>query len=162
MILSSRELERLFNKIKISPSCWVWMGATKNSDKNRSGGGKYGVLTIKYKNYQAHRIIYVLFKGEILKGLEIDHLCRNTLCVNPEHLEAVTHSENMKRGTAHYRVVEINTKKTHCPKGHEYNKENTYRPKGSLNERHCRECNRIKSREYQSRLRKAIQNAERE
>ncbi len=76
--------------------CWVWTGATYPRTT-----GSYGQMRVGRtpgKLIQAHRVSYKLYKGEIPKGLEIDHLCRNKLCVNPEHLEAVTHYENMKRG----------------------------------------------------------------
>lgn len=80
---------------------------------------------------------------EYENGLTIDHLCRNPLCVNPDHLEPVTNSENVRRAAAagayegngaHHRA------KTHCPKGHPYSGENLYRtPSGK---RKCRECER--------------------
>lgn len=151
MILQPKELERLFQKIKFKSSCWIWTGATKTGRKNRKNNKRYGVLTIRNKHMQAHVLTYKCFKGEIPAGLEIDHLCKNTLCVNPEHLEAVTHSENMKRSNSHWKIVQINKSKKHCPQGHKYNKENTYIHEG---QRHCRICLRNRSRVYSEKKRR--------
>ena len=85
--------ERLKNYI-LNPvtKCWDWRG--KITNKNRP----YGRLMVNGKMIMAHRASYLLFKGRIDKGLEIDHLCKNTRCINPEHLEAVSHSVNIYRG----------------------------------------------------------------
>jgi len=80
--------EDFLNKIYKTEFCWIWLG-TKQL-KTLKGYGLCG-------NKLAHRMSYELFKGRIPDWLEIDHLCRNKCCVNPEHLEAVTHSENLKR-----------------------------------------------------------------
>lgn len=92
----------------------------------------------------AHRFSYIIHKGEIPPKLVIDHLCRNTLCVNPDHLEAVTHKENLLRGIG---PTSINAKKTHCIHGHEYTPQNTdYKPNGT---RRCKTCHlRISNQWY--------------
>jgi hypothetical protein len=81
--------------------CFVWLG-------NVSGRG-YGIFGEgtgeSYRKIYAHRRAYEASKGEIPEGLEIDHLCRVHACVNPEHLEAVTHAENVRRGYAARRAV---------------------------------------------------------
>jgi hypothetical protein len=82
-----------------------------------------------------HRVSYEAFKGPIPDGLTIDHLCRNRACVNPEHLEPVTMRVNCLRGES---PAAVHARKTHCPKGHEYSAENTYRHKG--NHRMCKLC----------------------
>lgn len=70
--------------------CWNWQRSL--------GTGGYGVSCLNSKRIYAHRLSYRAFKGEIPKGLCIDHLCRNRKCVNPDHLEAVTQKVNINRG----------------------------------------------------------------
>lgn len=95
----------------------------------------------------AHRAMYETSNGEIPDGLVIDHLCRVRRCINPSHLEVVTHKENILRGTG---AGARNAKKTHCPKGHAYSEDNIYWSKAANNriQRHCRTCNlaRFKAR----------------
>src|SRR5438128_10930831 len=91
--------------------CWKWLGS-----RDHRGYGSY--YTGDYLHHPrrgvewAHRFSYNHFKGNIEQGLELDHLCRNTWCVNPLHLEAVTKAVNLGRGT------HINREKTHCKWGH--------------------------------------------
>lgn len=73
-----------------STPCWVWLRATN--------GIGYGIDSIKGKNVTAHAKSYELKYGQVPEGLELDHLCRIKLCINPDHLEAVTHAENIRRG----------------------------------------------------------------
>lgn len=77
-----------------SGGCWIWMGARTPAGYGSVGTGKRSGVSIVY----AHRFAYELVKGQIPDGLVIDHLCRVPPCVNPEHLEAVTHRENVRRG----------------------------------------------------------------
>src|SRR5450755_3951408 len=74
--------ERFWARVdKQTDGCWVWTGALRTG---------YGTLSVSGKNVPAHRFSYELLVGIIPDGLQIDHLCRNRACVNPEHLEPVT------------------------------------------------------------------------
>ena len=118
---------RFETKIERTDTCWLWMGAT-----NSKG---YGCWAVDGVSQLAHRVAYELMVRQIPEGLTIDHLCRNKLCVNPAHLEAVTLRENIARAYEQ-------DKPSHCPQGHEYSPENTYlnpRPSGRVN-RICRKC----------------------
>lgn len=110
--------------------CWIWTGAIQSAG--------YGHLAVKGKTVLSHRFAYELLAGPIPEDEESDHLCRNHACVNPGHIELVTHQENCQRGD-HRRIVQHQRAKTHCPYGHPYNLLNTYfRPDGR---RSCRICN---------------------
>jgi HNH endonuclease len=82
------EQARFWTKVDKTDKCWNWKGCLRNG---------YGLVKMKGKMRQASRVAFELVKGEIPDGLEIDHICQNTLCVNPDHLEAVTHRENVRR-----------------------------------------------------------------
>lgn len=76
--------------VNIDTGCWEWQ-----REKNNKG---YGRLRINGKKVSSHRHYYELHAGPIPDGLELDHKCRNRGCCNPEHLEIVTHKENVRRG----------------------------------------------------------------
>lgn len=118
--------------------CHVWIG--------RLNSGGYGEISVNNRNRRAHVVAYTLTRGEVPDGLELDHLCRNRRCCNPDHLEAVTHRENMLRGLG---VGSENARKTHCAKGHEFSPRNTYWRKGGG--RGCRLCGAAASRAYLAR-----------
>lgn len=90
-------------------SCWMWTGSSSKPTPTAAEYGKYTSRGV------AHRVAYELLVGVIPDGLELDHLCCNTLCVNPAHLEPVTRAENMRR-----RMERM----THCKRGHELVPEN--------------------------------------
>jgi len=81
---------RLKSRITIDPDSGCW-------EFNGCNAGGYGQLSIQGVFFYAHRLAYELFIGPIPTGRELDHLCRNRCCCNPEHLEAVTHQQNMAR-----------------------------------------------------------------
>lgn len=103
---------------------------------DRYGYGNFWLCGFRHK---AHRAAWLLLRGPIPDGLELDHLCRNPACVNPDHLEPVTHLVNMRRGLS----GAANKAKTHCPQGHEYTEENI---KWYQGRRYCRECHRTDNR----------------
>jgi len=109
--------------------CLVFEGA--------DNGDGYGVIGNNGGTRYVHRIIYQEFVGKIPEGMQVDHTCRVRLCVNHNHLEAVTAAENTRRMFA--AVGHHNKKKTHCKRGHEYSKENT-RVNGE-GSRVCIKCN---------------------
>lgn len=153
-----KEIKRFMEKVQVLPNdCWLWTGAKKAGRKRKGISPLYGAFGLNNKTVNAHVASYLFFKGNIKQGLEIDHLCRNTLCVNPNHLEAVTHSINCKRGLGgEHRKEECKTI-THCPKGHEYNLLNTYINKHT-GYRSCLKC--IKENTKQRRAKQAISRAE--
>lgn len=130
------DLDRLMAKVQPVPwsGCWLWTGYIDQLD--------YGQFAFGGKVKKAHRVSYELHRGPIPLGLEIDHLCRVRCCVNPDHLEAVTRSENIRRGTGpdllrvsrRARAATV----THCPQGHPYDEANTKWI--SQYKRACRAC----------------------
>jgi hypothetical protein len=148
--------ERFWAKVnkKETNECWEWTGA-----RNSKG---YGSLSINAVRWVAHRYSYTISKGEIPKGLIIMHSCDNTKCVNPNHLSAGTHSDNMLDCTSKGRHYEQN--RTHCPRGHEYTPENTLmkkqtRVKSPGMYRSCRQCHRAYQKTYKHKRTKAYKDS---
>ena len=138
--------ERFLRLVEKTDTCWLWLGSKIQSTPTADFYGRCKMPGTK-KTTGAHRVAYTLWKGQIPEGLTIDHMCRNTLCVNPAHLRAVTHRVNI---LASDNPPAKNARKTHCPKGHEYDEENTRFFRGY---RYCRTCQNNYSREYQRRRR---------
>ncbi len=121
--------------------CWLWMGALEQRE--------YGIFWVNCKRVSAHRFSYQTSKGPIPEGLELDHLCRVHCCVNPDHLEAVTHQENVRRGTAGEWFGLRQKAKTHCPQGHPYDGHNLVVT--IHGERTCRSCHNSRVKEASRR-----------
>jgi hypothetical protein len=119
--------QRFWAKVEKTDDCWLWRGSCRNG---------YGSIWVDGRLRSAHRVSYQERHGPIPEGLELDHTCRNKSCVNPDHLEPVTHQENMLRGPRERYGVQQN--KTHCRNGHELTPENTYLWLGRR--RNCRTC----------------------
>ncbi len=132
-------LSKFLLKIEKTETCWIW-----KTNINEKG---YGRCWYNGSTRQAHRVIYELIRGKIPDNLELDHLCRNHACVNPEHLEPVSHHENVLRGN----VGLLRKSQICCHKGHPLSGDNLYVYK---NMRHCRECTRFNKKQF--RLRKKL------
>lgn len=134
---TSPVFDRLVPKIEVGSEpgcCWEWTAA-------RSRG--YGLLRTKGRTTLAHRLVYEEVVGPIPEGLQIDHLCRNRSCVNPDHLELVSQAENLARGIS---PPALNAHKAMCPKGHPYDEVNTATIPSRPGWRYCRACNRLNQR----------------
>lgn len=137
---------RFWAKVKKSPTCWWWTGAVSDTGYGSfNAGGTY---------LGAHRYAYKTAVGDPGE-LHLDHLCRNRLCVNPEHLEPVTVKENAMRGWG--RGLN-NSAKMFCPHGHPYDDENTYHHTKIVNGnprrwRRCKTCHRRVMAEVKQRKR---------
>lgn len=105
--------------IKQSNGCWIWIRGCTFKGYPCVWNGK--IMD------EAHRVIYEQTKGKISEGYDLHHICENKKCVNPDHLEQVLHSRHKAKH-----------KKTHCKRGHELTKENTYL--GSDGYRRCKIC----------------------
>lgn len=139
--------ERFIDKIcfEALTGCWIWTGSKTRS--NEFGYGQFWDSS-KGKTVLAHRFSYESIKGAIPVGLDVDHLCRNRACCNPDHLEPVCRGENMMR-SPHFKDREV------CPKGHVMTPENIVKNnRGAYKQyRSCRECRLIYGRWYQKNRR---------
>lgn len=120
--------------------CWLWLG-------QKQGG--YGRTSYRGRLWMVHRITYTEIRGEIPSGMQIDHLCMRTSCCNPDHLEVVTQSQNIRRGYATNVTISRQRAKTHCPADHAYSETNTYVWGNGY--RQCRQCKREADRRWRAR-----------
>lgn len=129
--------QRFWLYVDKTDACWLWTGGVHS----RKAKNPYGIFSSNGQadgQMLAHRFAYELLVGPIPPGAEIDHLCRQTLCVRPDHLQPVTHIDNVMRGespSARHRA------KTACPQGHPYD---SFGRGGFL--RFCRQCRNANAR----------------
>lgn len=123
--------QRIWRNITVDESgCWVWEAHLQSAG--------YAQVMIDGQRFLLHRLTYTMFVGPIPDGLQIDHLCRVRRCVNPEHLDPVTPTENTMRGESPHAK---NAAKKSCLRGHPLTGENLYlTPNGA---RRCRTCRRL-------------------
>ncbi len=133
---------RIMERVLPEPNsgCWLWMG------RGHSQG--YGRLGESF----AHRLSYETFKGPIPEGLQIDHLCRVRLCVNPAHLEAVEWHENWRRGES---TSAKQSRQQECVRGHSLTGTNLV--SNSRGTRQCRICHNDRRRSARHKKRGACQ-----
>lgn len=109
--------------------CWMWTGSVDR-------GGYARIQMPGNVLESAHRMSFLAAKGYLPPlGCDLDHLCRSRSCVNPDHLEPVTHRENILRGEG---LAAENARKTHCKNGHALDSVNTYMERRK--DRHVRKC----------------------
>lgn len=148
--------DRFKAKIRVDKNgCWIWIGRL-----NHDGYGCFDGL--EHISTFAHRLSFIAKYGSIPPKKELDHVCRMRRCVNPEHLEAVTHHENVKRGLLGSATKRRQISKMKCPKGHSYTGDNLYvEPrcysangvKRKSPSRHCKTCRRERQRLYERKKR---------
>lgn len=155
IIISDDELssvaKRFWSKVNKTDTCWLWTSALSVAG--------YGVFMLHDKNLMlAHRVAYTLCKGPIPIGKSLDHLCRNTACCNPDHVEPVSHKENIRRGRTSEATKARASAQTHCRHGHPYDE--TSRTKSG--HRLCRSCeeNKLERRYEAWRQKKRKERAE--
>jgi len=129
--MNKQELLRFqkFIELDLLSGCWLWKGFLTQG---------YGRMKINGKSLLVHRLAFLHWNDQIPRELQLDHLCRNRSCVNPEHLEIVTNQENCRRGEKYT--------KQFCKNGHPRISKNLYvKPSGN---RDCRICTNLRTTKW--------------
>src|SRR6478752_8160163 len=127
--LSIRE-RLLFRSMRADNGCWIWQGALDSRG--------YGNFLVGKKFLRAHRVSYEHFIGSIPADQVIDHICCQPRCINPNHLQPVSFSENVRLARKRDRVLQGT-----CKNGHPWTPENTFRRRNGW--RNCRACNALRT-----------------
>ena len=122
--------ERFWAWVEVA-DCWMWVGTTEDG---------YGRFWDGERLWVAHRWLWTQLVGEVAEGLQLDHLCRNRACVNPDHLEPVTQTVNVRRGAS---------VRPFCKKGHPRSGANALPRRGGGST--CRTCDNARQREARMR-----------
>lgn len=136
MDYSNEFLLRFWAKVRKGPGCWEWLAAKSHG---------YGRIKILGRMLSAHRVSWSIANGrQIPDGLEVDHMCFNPACVNPDHLRLLTRAEN---AAIHPPWKKPNEIVNVCPQGHDK------RLHGRTKQGKCAVCQRAHNREYMRRTR---------
>ena len=130
-------MERFWAKVDKSGDCWLW-----TASKTKEG---YGYFRFDGAMRKAHRMSWLLTNGEIPEGMLVCHTCDNPSCVNPKHLWLGTNRDNMDDMNAKGRHGFA--QRTHCPRNHEYDKQNTREYTNPITGqfmRACRKCDSVR------------------
>ena len=138
--MNNSELRKFLRHVRINEltGCWEWTQYVSYYG--------YGQARSNGKHIQAHRLSYEHYVGPIAPKMQIDHTCSVKHCVNPDHLQQVTACENMNLAVE--KKENYRSAQTHCKRGHEYNKDNSYRhkPPGRISAaRVCRVCQKLRN-----------------
>lgn len=134
------------NRVRVSENgCWNWTGWISGFRGETGPRAPYGVLQINKKRLRAHRHFYELATGEPIGNRHVHHQCGNTLCVNPDHLEAIPQHRHNLIHDAFGDINHSNLARSTCSHGHPWTEANTYYWKGI---RQCRACNREGTRRW--------------
>ena len=123
--------EALIDRVPFS-GCWIWLGPLTHDG--------YARVSVNGRKVGLHRFMFQKYVGHIPMGMQLDHVCNISCCVNPSHLRICTCKENVLRGNT---ISGNNFRKDVCKRGHPFDENNTYRMKGGG--RACKACGRIKS-----------------
>lgn len=135
--------QRFLSKVDFSSSpigCWIYCG---NIDR-RGTKNEYGRFWFMEKSVMAHRFSYEFIGDKTIpEGYQVDHLCKNQLCVNPNHLQAVSQKENSNRSN---NPMAINSRRTECIRGHPLSGINLYTAKNGT--RKCKMCIKMRNTNF--------------
>lgn len=143
--LSPAQIERFWSCVQRSDGCWLWTSAL-----DRDGYGRFRAkIAGRPLQTGAHRVAFVLLRGPIPDGLQLDHTCREKRCVRPDHLEPVTIAENRRRSDV---ATGRLSARSACANGHAFSEQTVYQDGGA---RRCRVCRLEAQRRYAARRRPA-------